>query len=519
MNIKQIKDLLSTKAWLWPLLVAVVLRLYKLTASAIWHDEGYTMWLIKYNFAEIVERTARDVHPPFYYLISKIWVTLFGNSVFSIRFFSLLFSVGIVYLIYHIIKEIWSEKAAFWASMLVALSPFMVRFGQEARMYGVVAFFTTLATYFFVKYLKGKDTKWLWYYVPAMIAAMYTQYYSFFVIISHWIILSLYTPGFWSLSWSKSWRKIGVLDLRWWAANIGLFVAYLPWFPVAYRQVTRVSGSYWIKPEWITERTIPNNVFQFITYTHFDKVYYSSLFGQALYWLLIIALLGSGYWLVKNKKNTSKVASIYIFGLLPMILVFTLSKLRTPVYQDRYFPFSAVALFALWGIFISEVRSKYLKYGLVTIAIATLLTGNYIMHLDANHKMNDLKEPLDNFFTEGDLVTSGELYTFLDSSYYLGYGKVRLLSDGVDGYGESSLFYDQQDKYSITYKAAQDNYNHIWVVGKTGDKDYYSQKNWSPETWNKLTVFEEEGKSNGLKLVLYKKRDCNTCKNDASLIK
>jgi predicted membrane-bound mannosyltransferase len=138
--LQRIKAIFSKLLWLWPLLIAALVRLYKITTSSIWHDEGYTMWLLRYDFRGIIERTTRDVHPPGYYLISKPWVEIFGDSAFSIRFLSLIFSVGIVWLVWKIVKEIWSEKAAFWASLFVALSPFMVRFGQEARMYGVVAF-------------------------------------------------------------------------------------------------------------------------------------------------------------------------------------------------------------------------------------------------------------------------------------------------------------------------------------------------------------------------------------------
>lgn len=496
------KNMIKNKGLIFVLLSGLILRLFNLTSSSIWHDEGYTMWLVRYNFWDIIVRDFRDVHPPGYYILTKIWVSIFGTSVFAVRFFSLIFSAGIIYLVYKIIKEIWDEQAAFWASLITAFSPFMIRFGQEARMYGVVAFFTTLGTYYLVKFLKEKENKYLIPYALSMTVAVYNQYYAFFVIIVHWIIMATFTPGFFSLNWIKAFKnRINLFNPYWWLATISVFALYLPWFPVAYRQVTRVSGSYWIKPEWITIRTIPGNVLQFITYNHLDDLFRWGILGQVFYWLLILVLVFGGIYIFKNQEKRKIAASLFVYGFLPMVLVFTLSKLKTPVYQDRYFPFSALGLFAVWGVLISMIKNKYWRYGLITLVIGTLLIGNYIIHNEVNHQMAQVKKTVELQKRPGDIVLSGELYTFLDGAYYLGYdGQIKLISEPVDGYGESSLFYDQQEKYIVTLEEAKKLGNRIFVIGKTGDKPYYKPENW--EGWDS-NIFFEENKPNGLKVVLY----------------
>ncbi|MBW6431843.1 glycosyltransferase family 39 protein [Patescibacteria group bacterium] len=495
----KIRDYLKANTWIWPVIIAFFLRIFKITSSSIWHDEGYTMWLLRYDFGEILSRTARDVHPPGYYLMAKPWVELFGTSEFSVRFLSLLFSVGIVFLVFKIIKDIWTEKAAFWASMFVSLSPFMVRFGQEARMYGVVAFFTTLATYYFVKMIKEKNTKYLLFYVPAMLVAMYTQYYAFFVIISHWVILSIYTKGFWNLKWKESLKqKTSVLSGKWWLANILLLVGYAPWFPVAYAQVTRVADSYWIKPEWITERTIPNNVLHFATYTHFDAIYHwNQYLGPVMYWVFALVSIFGALYVFRNRKKYKTALSIYIFGFLPMILVFTMSKLLTPTYMDRYFPFSAVAVLALWGVALSEVKNRKFQIPIIVALVGTLLVGNYIMHIDVNHQMRALSRVVSNQSRTGDLLVSGELYTHLDGSYYLGYGNLFFISEPVDGYGETSLYYDQQEEYIISQNQVA-THDRVWLIGKSR-KDYWGNDMW--DNYQSITYFDEAG----LRATLYTK--------------
>lgn len=470
MNTK-IKEFVTKYGWFVPVTIAFLLRIFDIARSSIWHDEGYTMWLLRYNIPEILTRTARDVHPPGYYLIAKPWVMIFGTSVFSIRFLSLIFSVGIVYLAYKIVTMIWNERAAFWTSLFLAFSPFLIRFGQEARMYGVVAFFTTLATYYFVKYYKEKKSIYLVGYTLAMIVAMYTQYYSFFVIISLWLILALYTPDFYKFHWLRGFKTAsGVFNWKWWLANIALLAMYAPWFPIAYKQVTRVGGSYWIKPEWITVKTIPANVSQFVTYTHMDLVYnWNGILGASLYWLAMLVLIGAGVFLFFDKKKRLVATSLYIFGYLPMILVFTLSKLRTPIYQDRYFPFSAIAIFAIWGCSVALIESKKVRIATGIALIAIMTFGIMVMRVEVNHQMKQVTDQIKSEKRAGDAVVSGSLYAYLDGSYYFNYQGIKLVSKSVDGYGETSLFYDQADIYIVNPERLGSLSDRVWVLGRKGE--------------------------------------------------
>lgn len=481
-----------------PLAIGLILRLYKLTSSAIWHDEGYTMWLLRYDWWQIIERTARDVHPPGYYLIAKPYVEIFGNSAWSIRFLSLMFSLGIIYFVYRIAEKLFSQRIAFWSALIVAMSPFMVRFGQEARMYGVVGFFTTLGTYLLIRYLDEKKTRFLVFYGLSMLLAIYTQYYAFFVIISHWFAVAIFSPGFFQLKWKESFRKkFGIFDWRWWATNFSLVLLYLPWFPVAYKQVTRVSDNYWIKPEWITIKTIPYNIYQFAIYSHIEKLH-SRPIGEIIFWLILIVVIFGVLILIK-RNGYKKLLAIYIYGFLPMILVFVLSKLKTPVYQDRYFVFSAVAIFIVWGTAIGLIKNQKARVTVGIIACIILLCGNYVMHRDINHGMERLYEEVKINLKSKDVIVSGELYTYLDGAYYFGCDNIRLMSDGVDGYGETSLFYDQQDKYLVK-RESLNSYDRIWVIGKIGEKSYFKSNEWP--SYEGEIIYQED-KNNGLKAVLF----------------
>jgi len=395
--------------------------------------------------------------------------------------------------------RLFNRRAAFWAAMFLALSPFMVRFAQEARMYGVVAFFTTLASYYLVCFIQERKNKFLLPYGLAMFIAVYTQYYAFFVMLAHWLIISLCTPGFWEFRWQKSIKeKLYLFNPYWWLTSVALLILYLPWFPVAYKQVTRVSTSYWIQPDWITMKTIPNSILQFTVFSHLDVLYDAPL-EKILYWLIVTIFIGFTLGALFNKKWRGKVLSLVIYGYLPMILVFIVSKLKTPIYQDRYFPFSAVAIFALWGVSIAWIKNKSVRVGMALVILLVLIVGNYYMHHYTNHQMRQVFEAVSSQLEPGDNVVSGELYTFLDGIYYFGDGNLHFLSAPVDGYGETSLFYDQQEKYLVSQGELKQASNRIFVIGRTGDKEYFDEEYWSD--YQGAIIFEE----NGLKAVCYSK--------------
>ena len=502
-KLKQIFGIPTDKIWIYPMIFGAFAAIFDITRSSIWHDEGYTLWLIRYNPLQIIERTARDVHPPLYYLVAKLWTLIFGRSELGIRSLSAVFFIGIIYFAYKIIEKLLNERAAFWGSMLVALSPFMVRFAQESRMYGMVAFLTTLGTYFLVRYFKEKNGRLLIFYALSMAAAAYTQYYAFFIIMVQWIVVAAITPGFFKLKWKDSFKNhLGIFDFKWLAAGLAPIAAFLPWAPVAYKQVTRVSTSYWIRPEWITAKTIPNSLTEFIIYNHLDSFNNSDIPLLVLFWFLIIVLVGASAALLLKKEWRKTIGAFLLYGYMPMALVFILSKVRTPVYQDRYFPFSAVAILALWGIGIAAVKNKYVRGGLAALAVIVLIGGNLEMHSVTNHQMKALSEAVKKQMKPGDIVLSGELYTFLDGSYYFGDKNIRLISNPVDGYGESSLFYDQQSDYVVSEdQALALEANHrVFIIGKTGNKPYFSNCLVSGRT---SKVIYEEDNSDALKAVMF----------------
>ena len=172
-------------AWLrrliiFVLVVGVVFRFVNLNHKVYWHDEVYTsIRAAGYTAASIEQEifqnrivSAQDLlrfqrikpgstpidtidslaiedpqHPPFYFLLDRVWVQLLGTPIQAIfgspltapRLLPALISLLSLPLMYALAWELFgSASAALLATALLALSPFDVLFAQVARQYSLL---------------------------------------------------------------------------------------------------------------------------------------------------------------------------------------------------------------------------------------------------------------------------------------------------------------------------------------------------------------------------------------------
>ena len=75
------------------LLAALALRLANLTFQPLWFDEGWSVWFATSDLPAMIEHTAVDIHPPFYYALLHLWIGLTDTSEFALRMLSVLVGV------------------------------------------------------------------------------------------------------------------------------------------------------------------------------------------------------------------------------------------------------------------------------------------------------------------------------------------------------------------------------------------------------------------------------------------
>jgi mannosyltransferase len=454
--------------------IGAIVRFYHIAGSSIWHDEGYTMMLAPDGPVEIIHRTARDVHPPLYYITLHYWMNLFGSSEIAARGLSAVFMLLVILLAYGLVRKLYTEDAARLAALFVAVAPFLVRYSQEARMYGMVAFLLLLATYALIQALRGGERWWWLVYALSISASLYTHYYSVFMIVVHWAYVATLT---------NRKKRSGLFNPWWWGSNVLAAGLFLPWVPSVLAQLKRVQSSFWIPKATIA--TLPNTLLQFLTFNNFDVAPVDLKVALAIVFAgLVIALF------ISARKYHGANILMASYALAGPILVVSVSAItKRPIYVDRYFVFAAVGFYCLLGIIYVlgwPFRQRPQLQGLAILGtLAVFAFGIGSVYVQGNHQMKKIGAIVNAQATPGDEIVSGELYTFFDYSYYNHTGIQTMLwsKNGVNGYGETSLIYDRADQIVVRNLVdLHPTSGYLWMVGKTGTKDYYTKipANWTP---------------------------------------
>jgi 4-amino-4-deoxy-L-arabinose transferase-like glycosyltransferase len=231
---------LALAALLTITLLALGLRLGRLTFQPLWWDEGTSVYFASQPLSDLTAATAADIHPPFYYLLLHFWMLLCGRGEAALRLFSVVIGALTIPLLYGVGRRLFDTRTALLAALLLALSPFHVYYSQEVRMYALVTLLGLASVYLMLRLLEGpvlspprvgegsgersyrigeglgERSAWVGY-VLATSLAMYTHYYAAFLPLLQTIFVLFH------------WRRYRTILGRWLLAQAALIVLYVPW--------------------------------------------------------------------------------------------------------------------------------------------------------------------------------------------------------------------------------------------------------------------------------------------------
>lgn len=207
------------------LAIGIIFRFAHLERKIYWHDEVFTSLAIGgrtrsdfvstlftghealpadlVRYQEIVPPIgAEDVvialakedsqHPPVYYLLTYVWVRVFGNSVQVIRSLAALLSLLVFPAVYWLCLELFQSPLAGWVAIaLLAVSPFQVVFAQEAREYGLWGGLTLLSSAAFLRALRSPNWRTWGLYTVMLSLSFYTALLSVVVAFGQGVYIVL----------------------------------------------------------------------------------------------------------------------------------------------------------------------------------------------------------------------------------------------------------------------------------------------------------------------------------------
>ena len=351
------------------LILGILLRLVVINQS-LWLDEAIGALVVRdQTYAQIItEFPKSDNHPPLYYLVLKGWTDIFGYSETSLRFPSIIFGLGSIWLVYLIALKIDSDKRkfAFLAAIFLATSPFHIYYSQEARMYMMAAFFAASAIYSFL-FLTEKQGEnqaqpiWWGAFSLSITALVFTDYMPVFML-----------PVFWV------WAYIKKMGRAWW---IKFLIAHAPililgyfWFSIFLHQAERGRWLLSTLPAWgdiAGGATAKQAILVWMKFV-LGRI---SLKNKLLYYLsvsfasvpILLTLLRA--WVARRK-----VLLIWFWLLLPLVTGYLVSYIF-PAFIYFRFTYVVPAFYLIVGWGIRRVKDNFLQKSLITSIIIINLSG------------------------------------------------------------------------------------------------------------------------------------------------
>src|SRR5580765_6116173 len=341
-------------------LVALFLfmRVWRLTDVSLDGDEIFSLLLARSDWHTLFAGAIKDaIHPPFFYVLLKIWVWLGGESLLWLRLLPVVMSALCLAPLFLLCNDLKIPRGARDLAVLIAgVHPYAIYFAQHMRMYCLLGLFGLTSAWAFQRYLKDGLRRSLVVLSMANLLLVYSHYYGWLIVgleflylllrkrtvllpfaISSLVVTALFCPWAWAAAQSLH-AKGGLAENLGWAPKPNL--NDLSWF---YVELSGFNGLL----RFGLRLTVALFAFLYFMYRRRDE--------PGFHWLVIVSLAPALVTYVVSQWLSQSIwgSRHLIFALWPFLLVFTdvIWRLR-PAARTI-----AVALIAAWMAFAVKVYS------------------------------------------------------------------------------------------------------------------------------------------------------------------
>lgn len=401
---------------------ALLIRLVNITYASLWSDELYSMLSVHpdNSIYEMLYLQRKD-QPPLYFVVLRVWTTVFGFTDLSARSLSILIGILSVYGIGFVNKKIFNAQTGLAAALLTAFSFTQIEHSLEARFYGLLFLLITVSIYTY--YQVHNKNSWVNIILHAFVSALVMLAHQFGVLII--LLYGLFDLG--SLI-----RQFNVKEFRSKAILYILTAAFIfPWYFWSFTAIKTVSD-YWLK------------TIDLPAYLLYNLKY------NTIVLIILLALTLGGFIL---RKETFKRIEFVLIGQLLIVIAIPLafSYIKFPAIVPRYSIAMAPALYTLLAIGIvaflerTKVKSTLVAAGLLVLLCFDSLTASFI------NKEPLMKEPwreMAQWLKQQPDYSNAEIYSVgyylmerFTLDYYLPDHKVQHMLYDTTGISQLQKFY------------------------------------------------------------------------------
>src|SRR4028119_488995 len=235
---------------------------------------------------------------PLYFIATRFWVQLFGDSVAVTRSMSAVFSLLALPCMYWLCLELFESSLTAWLAVsLLAVSPFQIVYAQEARPYSLFILIILLSSAALLRAMRLKTNSSWAIYAATVAVGFYSHLLFALVLLGHGIYVAI------SENMRLNKTVIGYL-----LAAIAGFIALSPWTVVYLINSQNVTN----KTAWLFVKRPLSDLVKYwvsnITKQFFDMGLYADL--PRLYFLLsipvmliILIIVGYSFYLLLSQTE------------------------------------------------------------------------------------------------------------------------------------------------------------------------------------------------------------------------
>lgn len=442
-------------------IISLAISFYTLTRQSIRLDEAQSLWVAAKTIPGILAYISMDVHVPLYELILHSWLQIFGINIIWARILSYIFFIASLPVLYFVSRQATSKTIALLTVMLYSLSPFIVWYSFEARMYTLFTLVTCISHYFFLKIIKTNGQRGEVGYFFSTLLGLFTHYFFTLLILSQIVYLFIWIQDKKSEQWVifEEYKPKELLK----NIFIPLFLAglfFVPWGIYFIIQGAAAATQPLIPPSSVYNllQTVINFLFGFQSATVQTLLI-------ALWPLSVIPI----FFIFSKRKAEIPFNNIKYFivvTLFPIILVFVISFIK-PVFLIRYLIFTAPSFFIIFSWILFQL-SRQISQALLVLFAFIMLGFLFFQNASNATPVKEDYRGAANYISKkasaGDVIAISSPFTIYPFEYYYKGQAVIETIPFWDVYksGRISKFSTERLKTQINNYSK--NYNNVYII-------------------------------------------------------
>ncbi|MDR2304521.1 MAG: glycosyltransferase family 39 protein, partial [Treponema sp.] len=344
--------LLEIAVLIFIVLAGFLLRFNGYLRYSAWNDELYSAAIAANPNLPFLNTIGDPGNPPFYFILLRLWLKIFGSSEQSGRFLSVILGTAAIVSIYVLVKCFCGKKAALLAALFMTANNYLIGYSQEMRAYIFEIFLVPVIAWQFLLFMDKKQFENLFWYTVLCILMANTHYYGVLMIMANFLFFVYILIRY---------KNITVKEIvAFILGNIIIFVSVLPFFiHIALKKALLDSSfnSGIPKPGMIFILLLVIIPFFLVLYSRLSEKIFQKRFSESWHSLFDYAIF----------------STCIIFGLAVII------SLVRPILYIKYlvicFPFLFIVISAVLVSFFNHVNSYTAKVVFAIFLYLSMLAG------------------------------------------------------------------------------------------------------------------------------------------------